>query len=184
MSVGRYLGATFPLDRFPNFRRGKIQSVGIWFSATIASIPVAWNMEKFLVFSKRHILRLRAHISGTRERIQEDPFYITCSFLCTWFHCLWYPCYIPGLSSAAPQRYSRTRYSKNKTPKRGNQTKGRTHACNNHRCICHLLASITSLYCPYGILGSLPDVHNAQLPFYVQYLSNWLGHANSATTVP
>ena len=51
-----------------------------------------------------------------------------------------------------------------------NQTKGRTHACNNHCCICHLLASITSLYCPYGILGSFPDVHNVQLLYYTGHL--------------
>lgn len=50
MSVGRYLGATFPLDRFPNFRRGKIQSVGIWFSATITSIPVALTWKNFNYF--------------------------------------------------------------------------------------------------------------------------------------
>lgn len=50
MSVDRYLGVTFPLDRFPNFRRGKIQSVGIWFSATITSIPVAVTWKHFKYF--------------------------------------------------------------------------------------------------------------------------------------
>ncbi|XP_022781287.1 prolactin-releasing peptide receptor-like [Stylophora pistillata] len=178
MSVDRYLGVTFPLDRFPKFRRGRILSVGIWLSATITSIPVAvtWKNVQYRPNGTFYCAPL---FQSPGKNFKMIFYYLYLFFLMYLIPLL----VISTLYFSVCRRLRKRNIPGFDIP----ETKQRNEATKQK--VVRMLMIITAVFAicwlpsqVYSVaaLGFFPDVHYVLLPRYVQYLFNWLGHANSA----
>ena len=174
ISVDRYLGVAFPLRRFPKFRRVKVLTVAIWLSAIVVSIPAAivWKIFKYMPMDTSFIcgasfekLDRRVFFTYVFLLLYLVPLLVITTLYTLIFHAL-YRRHVPGLTSSEAQH-------------RNELTK---------RKVVRMLVIITAVFAicwlpshVYNfILAFRPDIHNFELPIYVQYFCFWLGHANSA----
>lgn len=178
MSVDRYLGVTFPLHRFPKFRRGRILSLGIWLSATITSIPVAVTWKNFKYFPNDTTYVCAPLFQSPGKNYKRISFYL-------YFFLVMYliPLFVISTLYFSVCRQLRKRNIPGVVV---SETKHRNEATK--RKVVRRLMIITAVFAICWlpsqvyivILGLFPRVHDFQLPGYVQYLFFWLGHANSA----
>ena len=175
MSVDRYLAVTFPLRRFPRFRRPKVLAVVVWLSSMVFSVPIAvvWRLVEYKPLGAFVCYPQFEHLGTFGMKglyiylfllMYLIPLSLTSSLYVLVGRALWRR-NVPGVIST-------------ETEKRNKRTK---------LTVFRMLAIITAAFalcwlpaqCYHLILAFRPDIHFSSPP-YVMFLCFWSGHANSA----